>query len=214
MGSKTKSKTCPSGQILRKGYVTKRGTKVKANCIIAQSGDGKKTSKAVKKFLEKKNKIHNQANIKFPKASNQKCSKGKILRVGYVTTRHSKTGKKTEHWVKPSCIKSQTGKSSKGKKLITILKKDILGQFGYHDIKNLTITQRHTALTKAIKKLKPLSIFRRVVALAVFNKNTDPKFHNLLMKDANWIKTQPEYIEGRSKSSKKSKKLKKSKSKK
>ena len=93
MGSKTKSKKCPKGEILRKGYTTKRGTKVKANCIIAQSGDGKKTSKAVKQFLEKKSKIHEQAREKFPKAS-KKCSNGKILRVGYVTTRRSKIGKK------------------------------------------------------------------------------------------------------------------------
>ena len=82
-----------------------------------------------------------------------------------------KSEKKKEYWVKPSCIKSRTGKSSKGKKLITILKKDILGQFGYKDIKNLTIKQRHIALTKAIKNLKPLSVFRRVVALSFFNKN-------------------------------------------
>ena len=33
------------------------------------------------------------------------------------------------------------------------------------------------------------------------------------MKDADWIKTQPEYIKGRAKSAKKSKQLKKSKSK-
>ena len=213
MSSKSKSKKCSKGQIRRKGYTTKKGTKVKSSCIIAQSGTGKKNSKAVKKYLKSKSKIYKMARQKFPKASKQKCSKGKILKVGYSIKRISKSGKKTEHWVKPSCIKSTTGKSSKGKKLITILHKGSLEKYGYKDIKNLSIKQRHRALTKAINHIKPMSVFRKIMALAIFNKNTDPKFHNLLVKDADWIKTQPQYKEGRKKSKSKSKKLRASKKK-
>ena len=209
----SKRKKCPTGQILRKGYKTKTGKKVNASCIIAQSDTGKKTSDDIKKYLKSKSKIYKMSRDKFPKASKQKCEKGEILKEGYVAQRKSKIGKKTEYWVKPTCIKSVTGKSSKSKKLITILSNGSLKKYGYYNITNLSTTQRHDALTKAISNIKPISVFRKIMALAIFNKNTNPKFHNLLVKDANWIKTQPQYKKDKLLSRNKSKKLKKSKSK-
>ena len=44
---------CSKGEILRKGYTTKTGKKVKSNCIEAQSQSGEKSSLYIKKFRSK-----------------------------------------------------------------------------------------------------------------------------------------------------------------
>ena len=105
--------------------------------------------------------------------------------------------------VAPGCIKSVTGKSSKGKRLITIMDKDVLGQFGYRDVKSTSQSVRHDALRKALKMIKPLSVYRRVIALATLNKD-DKKLYKLLRDDAAWIKEQDIYVKSRELSAAKS----------
>ena len=120
-------KKCSKGQILREGYTTKTNKKVPSSCITAQSATGKKSSLEVKKYLEKKEKMHKAAMKKFSKEVPKKCSPGKILREGFKKESyksHSKKGKEinvTGSWTKPECIPSVTGKSTKGPKLITII---------------------------------------------------------------------------------------------
>ncbi len=192
--------SCPSGQIMRKGYTTKTGKKVSSGCIVAQSNSGEKTSNKVIEFFKKQSRMHQLARQKFPKQSSKKCPKGYIMREGYKRDSyksHSKTGKKTSvksSWTAPSCIKSVTGKSKKGSKLITIIDKDVLGKYGYNNITAMSQTERHKALRKAIKANKPLSIYRRLIAIATLNKNKDAKLYRTLRDDAAWIKTQTEYI--------------------
>ena len=200
---------CPKGQIMRRGYTTRTGKHVNPGCIIAQSETGKKTSKILAKYLEKKEKMHELMREKFPKAASKKCSKGYIKREGYSKKSfksHSKKGKVITvkgYDVAPGCIKSVTGKSSKGKRLITIMDKDVLGQFGYRDVKSTSQTVRHDALRKALKMIKPLSVYRRVIALATLNKD-DKKLYKLLRDDAAWIKEQDIYVKSREQSAKKS----------
>ena len=197
----TNSKKCSKDQILRNSYKTKTGKKVKAACITAQSDTGKKTSLDVKKYLKKKEKIHKEAMKKFSRQVPKKCSKGEILKEGYKKKSyisHSKTGKNIKvsgSWTKPSCIKSVTGKSKKGSKLITIIDKDVLGKFGYSNVKSLSKTERHSAIRKALQKIKPLSVYRRLVALSTLNK--DEELFIILRSDANWIKTQDIYIKSK-----------------
>ena len=94
------------------------------------------------------------------------------------TKKGSKTGSKN------NSIKKS---SEKGKKIIILTEKDVLAPFGYSNVKQLTVTNRHSALTKATKKLKVLSVLRRLVALATLNKKN--KFiHSIFMDDAEWIK--------------------------
>ena len=156
--SKKSSKNCKRGKIMRSGYTTKTGKKVASGCITAQSNSGKKTSLKLKKYVQKKESLQKQARAKFPKEASQKCPKGYIMREGYKTGSHksqSKSGKKIiikEHWTAPNCIPSQLGRSEKGKKLIVIMEKDVLGKYGYENIVSLTRSQRHTALKKAINK--------------------------------------------------------------
>ncbi len=213
MSSEIDTGKCPPGEILRKGYLTKTGKKVKAECITAQSATGEKTSDIVKKYNKEKDKIHTEAANKF---GTPKCPKGYILKEGYKTKEHSSHIKNKnitvkEHWTKPQCVKSKTGKSEKSPKLITILEKNVLQKYGYDNVQELTKTQRHNSLKKAIANIKPLSVYRRLVALSTLNKNINPKLHDILLQDANWIKTQDEYINNKSSSKKSSSKKSSSK---
>ncbi len=219
--SKRSSKRCSKGKIMRNSYISRSGKKVPAGCITAQSNSGKKTSLKLARYLASKDAMHKLAREKFPKQASKKCSRGQIMREGYKRKSfksHSKTGKKISvkgSWTAPGCIKSVTGKSKKGSKLITIMDKDVLGKYGYDNIKTMGQTQRHAALRKAIHANKPLSIYRRIIAIATLNKNRDKSLYKILRKDAAWIKTQTEYIiKSSKKSSKKSKKSSKNSSKK
>ena len=139
----------------------------------AQSATGKKTSKILKKYIEKKESKQKQSRQKFPKEAKMKCGKGEIKREGYYTkshTSHSKSGKEINvkgHWVAPGCIPSVMGRSTKGPKLITLMEKDVLKPFGYKDIDTMSRTSRQKALKKAIQAIKPLSIYRRIIAIAL-----------------------------------------------
>lgn len=214
---KMKGSGCPPGQIIRVSYKTKTGKNVPSGCITAQSNSGEKTSIKLAKYLKQKELMHKLAREKFPKQASKKCSKGYIMREGYKKKSyksHSKTGKKTSvksSWTAPSCIKSVTGKSEKGKKLITIIDKDVLGKYGYNNIKAMTKTERHSTLRKAIAANKPLSIYRRIIAIATLNKNKDKSLYKILREDAKWIKSQTEFIVRSSKKStkKSSKKVQK-----
>jgi hypothetical protein len=210
--SKNSSKKCSKGQILREGYTTKTNKKVPSSCITAQSATGKKTSIEVKKYLKKKEKMHTAAMKRFSKEVPKKCPPGQILREGFKKESyksHSKKGKEINvsgSWTKPECIPSVTGKSTKGPKLITIMEKDVLGKYGYSNVKTLSKGERHSALRNALKSIKPLSVYRRIVALSTLNKNKDQELYDILKSDADWIKTQDVYIKAKNPSKKNSKK--------
>lgn len=206
---KKSTNQCLENEIMRSGYITKTGKNIKSTCIAAQSNSGEKTSDIIKDYLKAKEKVHELARKKFSKESSKKCSKGYIKKEGYKVNSHkshSKNGKEIvvkEHWIKPECIKSQLNRSTKGEKVIVIIEKDVLGKYGYKNIKELSEQKRHVSLHRAINENKPLSIYRRIVALATLNRNKDYKLYEILKNDANWIKTQKEYKQSRSKNSSK-----------
>jgi len=205
MNKDSNSKKCSKGEIMRSGYVTKTGKTIKSKCITAQSNSGEKTSDIINDYVKAKEKMHELARKKFSKESSKKCSKGYIMREGYKVKSHkshSKDGKEViikEHWVKPECVKSELNRSTKGEKLIVIIEKDVLGKYGYKNIKELPEQKRHTYLHRAIIDNKPLSIYRRIIALSTLNRNKDRKLYKILKDDAKWIKTQKEYKQSRSK---------------
>lgn len=204
---------CPNGQIMRKGYTTSSGKKVSKGCITAQSSTGRKSSDDLKKYIMSREKIQKEASKKFSKEASKKCPKGYIMREGYKRESYKSHSKKGESvkvkssWTKPQCVKSQTGKSEKGEKLIVIMEKDVLDKYGYDHVKTLSPSERHRALRKALKEIKPLSVYRRLVALAILNKGKDSVLAKILKEDSEWIKTQSLYIADRtgSKTSKVSK---------
>ncbi len=111
--------------------------------------------------------------------------KGMILRVGY--TRKSyvrKDGTRVSgSRVKASYIKD-VGKPGKGKKLIPPLKEGSLMKHGY--AASLDKEERRKSLKKAIKEYGPLSVFRKVNALAILNKS-NPSKSKLYISDRSWI---------------------------
>lgn len=109
------------------------------------------------------------------------CPKGTIRRKSYNYRRNGKTIN-----VKSTCIKD-IGKKGKGKKLFT-LKKGELGLFGYRNVSTLSIRQRHIALNKAEKKLGTLSLFRKLNALYVVNKNKNKKLASIFLQDRDWVR--------------------------
>jgi hypothetical protein len=86
--------------------------------------------------------------------------------------------------------------SKRNSKVRILLRKDILGKYGYKDVKKTSKQKRHIALHKAINEEKPLSVYRRLVALSTLNKYKDPTLHDKFRDDAEWIKTQKEYKRG------------------
>lgn len=66
------------------------------------------------------------------------------------------------------------------------LVKGDLSQFGYSSVKSET--ERDKSIDKAVKRYGSTSVFRKLNALYVYNKNRDPVRSNIFMKDRNYVK--------------------------
>jgi hypothetical protein len=66
------------------------------------------------------------------------------------------------------------------------LKKGDLSRYGYSS--NKKKKDRHMSLDKAAKKYGPTTVFRKLNALYVYNKNRDPVRSNKFMKDRDYVK--------------------------
>lgn len=85
------------------------------------------------------------------------------------------------------CLNNNKKNKTKHKcNVLFILKKGTLSRFGY-SMKN-SQSKRHNSLKKAIKSTKPLSIYRKLNALYVLNKNRNPLTAKLFKDDAEWLK--------------------------
>jgi hypothetical protein len=143
--------SCPRGYIRRKAYSRETSTgsgkivKVKSNCIRALSQSGQKRTSIDRAIIGRKKREHLQARQKF---GTPKCSSGEIVREGYKRSSYKKKSGSIipKKWVSPSCIKSRTGRP-KGEQLF-ILEKNVLSKYGYENIENLSINQRHESLKK------------------------------------------------------------------
>ena len=65
-------------------------------------------------------------------------------------------------------------------------KKNSLGKYGYKT--NIPITQRHAALEKAIKAYGAHSVWSKLNAVSILNKNRSPKTASVFTSDKNWVK--------------------------
>ena len=117
------------------------------------------------------------------------CKKGEIYREGY-TRISKKTQKKTN--VKGSCIKDRglPGKwsdkhSDKG---IGKLKKGELTKYGYENVNRLSTRKRRNILKKCVQEYGALSVFRKLNAVYVYNRNTNPVISDIFRKDRDWVK--------------------------
>lgn len=198
------SKSCPSGQIKRKGYVANRrgkSIKVKSSCIKATSIKGVKRSTLDKAQLRKREQIQKKVGSKY---GHKQCKPGEMERAGYIRGSYSRkaynkkngTNIKATHvrksTVPPVCIKRRGASAPPGVKKFKIpmvLEKGVLKKAGYEQVTNLSLNDRHSALKRAVNQLKnPLSIYRKLIAVSTLNKNTDPKRSKIFRQDAAWLK--------------------------
>lgn len=111
-----------------------------------------------------------------------KCERGQIRRAGF--TRRSKSGKRTH--VPSGCVRNM-GAPGKGKQRIGTLKKGLLSKYGYSSQKNTR--QRHAALEKAVRAYGPLSVLRKLNAVAVYTRRTSPSVSAIFKADMAWVRT-------------------------
>jgi hypothetical protein len=88
----------------------------------------------------------------------------------------------------PPCLIKNRGSHGRGKVQIGPLKKGLLGHYGYYHVKNMTVSQRHAALKKAIRKLGRLHVERSLTAAATYTKRTSPKSSSRLRANERYIR--------------------------
>jgi hypothetical protein len=133
-----------------------------------------------------------------------KCPSGMILRKGYTKKnrrvkasciiaqsasglKRSEINARILKKTRNNCIKrNKTYKKHNKCNILFHLEKGTLSKFGY-TMKN-SQRMRHISLKKAIKSIKPLSIYRRLNALYVLNKNKHPDNAKIFKNDAEWLK--------------------------
>lgn len=82
--------------------------------------------------------------------------------------------------------KSSRKKSNRRSSNKITLRKGTLRQFGYSTDKSKT--DRRKAINKAMKKDGELSVFRKLNALYVLTRNTNPRVSKIFYKDRNYVK--------------------------
>ncbi len=88
-----------------------------------------------------------------------------------------------------SCVTGEPGKGFQGEGPgIGPLRKGELGAFGYHDVKHLPTKTRRAALRKAVDKYGALSIFRKLNAVAIYDRNTAKQASRIFLSDRNWVR--------------------------
>lgn len=64
-----------------------------------------------------------------------------------------------------------------------------LSVFGYKDVAKLSSKARHAALARSIKAGEPpLGLFRRLNALMIFHRYSNPRLSKIFMADRNWVR--------------------------
>lgn len=104
-----------------------------------------------------------------------------ITRRGYITRRGT--------YVPPRKIKNR-GLPGKGPVLIkNPLKHHGLREYGYFHVDNKTVSQRHGALTRAMRvgKVQPVTLIRRLGAIATLTRRTMPRLSSIYRRDQHWL---------------------------
>ncbi len=198
-----KKKGCPPGYRHRKSYTVKKtGTYVPSRCVKSQSPYAE-SSKQFKSRVSRKQTAR-LVRAKKPVNTTRKCPPGQIARKGYVRrfssgvkatgyTVKRKSGttykvypKKKRTYVKSACVKDRglKGKAAPGEQ-IGPLRKGELRKYGY--IYRLPTEQRHSALRKAVDAYGPLSVYRKLNAVAKLAVRTAPEASKAFKADRNWI---------------------------
>lgn len=68
------------------------------------------------------------------------------------------------------------------------LKAGQLGKHGYHAIKTMKAPRRHVALRSAIAEYGAKMILRKLNAIRVYQKNSNPRVSKLFYNDMRWVR--------------------------
>ena len=182
-------------KILRKSYKSKSGKVVPAKYIVKPGLMPGKSTQRTKQLLTVSKKRSIKASNMFYNQSKVRCAKGKILHSAYTRKGYTKkNGSKVKKiGVQSSCIKD-VGLPGKGKKL-AVIEDHFLSQYGYHNVKDLNLEQRKSALMSLIKHFTPIKgqmptmnyVIRALNYRYILNRNTNPKVANIFRNDRNMI---------------------------
>jgi hypothetical protein len=171
---------CPKNHIVRIGYKTKKSKSVKPNCIKSTRYNKSMKRANENKIILASKKRKTRRAYKLAPIGPKSCQSGSILRNAYF---------RKEKAYPSRCVKTKKTPEQieylKTRKPI-LLRSGTLGQFGYKNITNLSKEERTNGLAKAIKKLGPLVVMRKVNILMVYSKN-NPKLKKIYETDKNWI---------------------------
>jgi len=121
------------------------------------------------------------------------CKRNQILRRGYTRREYyRKKGKKTtkvrSSIIAPGCITKRSRKQN-----LIILNNDdhFLSEYGYHNVENTPMDERHIALHKLIEHFIPIKgkhatynyIIKALNARYILSRNTNPKVARIFKRD-------------------------------
>ena len=116
-----------------------------------------------------------------------RCKRGQIVRAGYYRKAYTRVdGTRVRGvYVPAKCIKDR-GLPGKGKKLFTVTR-GALTEYGYST--KLSRDKRHRALSRAARALGRTDVIRKLNAVAVLNRNTNPTVARKFREDMKWVQT-------------------------
>jgi hypothetical protein len=76
--------------------------------------------------------------------------------------------------------------AKKSKVRIPVRKNNMLKKYGFSA--KLSARSRHKSLERAVHEYGALSVFRKLNAIAIFNKNKNPELASKFNADKNWVK--------------------------
>lgn len=123
---------------------------------------------------------------KKKRTSRQYERKKRTIKVKVPATTY-KRGGKTIHREAYTYERVDVGRPGKGPKLIPV-EKGKLTKFGYSTKKSARA--RHEALRKAIKRYGALSVFRKLNAMVIVRKRTQPEAREIFEADRDWVRDQ------------------------
>ena len=171
---------CPRGQVYRKSYTRKTSSgkriRIAGKCVRSQT-------RYTRKVKVDRTRLRG---VRKTKRALRTCPKGYVKRSAYIRI----TRKGTRVLVPEQCIRDvgNPGKGYRNGPGIGPLRKGELTKYGYKNVAELSVADRHKALEKAIDEYGSLGVWRKLNAVAVYTKRTLPKISKIFKEDMNWIR--------------------------
>ena len=196
------TKGCPIGYHKRSSYTSKLGHRVSPRCVKSTTVYVE-SRKNMSRRLDRQHASRVKSMSKSP-SKNIKCPPGMITRKSYVRkfsrglmekgyTVKRDTGleyrikpKHSSVYVKAGCVKKQGHVKFPGK-LTGAMRKGELKKHGYAF--DISESERHNALKKAVYEFGALGVFRKINAVARFSRYTNPAAYAVFKKDREWIQS-------------------------